>query len=81
VFVTISQPPHPDEIAGGTAAKLRAIERQITELIEERTRLRRLLGGDPFRVEERFRRLAELAARAEVLAREHQQLGGSEEAQ
>jgi hypothetical protein len=77
VFTTIPRPPHPDEIAGSAAEKLRAIERAIAELIEERARLRRLLLGDPFRLEERLSRLAKLAAHAEALATERDLLSGT----
>ena len=77
MFGTVPQLPHPNDIPGSAAAKLRAIERQIGELIEERHRLRRLLLGDPFKMEERLSRLAKLAARAEALASEHQLVSSS----
>jgi hypothetical protein len=69
--------PQPAEAPGSTAEKLRAIELQIAALVEERNRLRRLLGGDPFRLEERLSRLAKLAAHAQALAAERDRLSGT----
>jgi hypothetical protein len=78
MFDNVLNLPRPDEISGSASEKLRAVERQLAALIEEHARLRRLLGGDPFKMEERLSRLAKLAARAQALATEHEMLSGSE---